>query len=138
SSAHRSFYSKGLLYFVGVSDVSRPQALSSVPTSQSLFASCFSSKLDDKTGNQATNAFEKEMSALSRCDSKNKRGNGQFQSHGTRKSGLSSRQMPFKSPNHLLGNTDKQLQPNEEQRGRNSSTPSPCSEEDLPGCFSKK
>ncbi|CAI9756272.1 unnamed protein product [Fraxinus pennsylvanica] len=124
--------------FVGVSDVSRPGALSSVPTSQSLFASCFSRKLDDKTGYRASNAFEEEMSALSRCDGKNKRGNGQFQSHGTRKSGFSSRQMPFKSPNHLFGNTDKQLQLNEEQRGRNSSTPSPRSEEDFPGCFSKK
>ncbi|KAL2519518.1 Ubiquitin-like-specific protease 1D [Abeliophyllum distichum] len=123
---------------VGASDGSKPGALSSVPTSQSHFASCFSSKLDDKTAHRVTNAFEKEISALYRCDSKNVRGNGQLPSQGIDKSGVSSRQMPFKSPNHLLGNADKQLQSNDEQRGRHSSTPSPSSEEDLPGCFSKK
>ncbi|KAL2546995.1 ubiquitin-like-specific protease 1D [Forsythia ovata] len=56
---------------VGASDGSRPGALSSVPTSQSHFASCFSSKLDDKTGHRVTNAFGKEISALYCCDSKN-------------------------------------------------------------------
>ncbi|KAL2546910.1 Ubiquitin-like-specific protease [Forsythia ovata] len=91
-----------------------------------------------ETGHRVTNAFGKEISALYCCDSKNVRRNGQLLSQGTDKSGVSSRQMPFKSPNHLLGNTDKQLQSNNERRGRHSSTPSPSSEEDLPGRFSKK
>ncbi|KAK4402800.1 Ubiquitin-like-specific protease 1D [Sesamum angolense] len=57
----------------------------------------------------------------------------------TQKTGLSSRQAPFKSPSHLSVKNDECLQSSGGQLGSHSSTASPYqSEKDVSGCFSKK
>ncbi|KAL0336154.1 UNVERIFIED_CONTAM: Ubiquitin-like-specific protease 1D [Sesamum radiatum] len=108
----------------------------SSPASQSSFALHFCSKLDDKG---ATKSFTEELSTLNCSGCKTRRENGSFLTQKTQKTGLSSRQAPFKSPSHLSVKNDECLQSSGGQLGSHSSTASPHqSEKDVSGCFSKK
>ncbi|KAL0357934.1 UNVERIFIED_CONTAM: hypothetical protein Scaly_1479100 [Sesamum calycinum] len=107
----------------------------SSPASQSSFALHFCSKLDDKG---ATKSFTEELSTLNCSGCKTRRENGSFLTQKTQKTGLSSRQAPFKSPSHLSVKNDECLQSSGGQLGSHSSTASPHqSEKDVSGCFSK-
>ncbi|GFQ05929.1 ubiquitin-like-specific protease 1d [Phtheirospermum japonicum] len=115
-------------------DLASRGAPPSVPSSQSQFASRFCSKLDDK---RPAKSFTNEMSTLNCCDYK--RENGPFVAPRTQKIGLSSRQAPFKSPNHLSVHTNDPSQSNREHFGRHSSTPSPRQpDKGVSGYFEKK
>ncbi|KAL3631032.1 hypothetical protein CASFOL_024016 [Castilleja foliolosa] len=115
-------------------DLASRGAPTSMPASQSLFALSFCSKLDNNLegGYLITNplfkqrpakSFTSEMSTLNRCDYK--RENRKFVDLGTKQIGLSSRQAPFKSPNHLSVHTNDSSQSNRGHFRRHSSTASP-------------
>ncbi|KAL3654070.1 hypothetical protein CASFOL_003751 [Castilleja foliolosa] len=106
----------------------------SVSASQSQFAMTFCSKLDDK---RPAKSFTNEMSTLNSCNYK--RENGPFVAQRTQKISSSSRQAPFKSPNHLSVHTNDSSQSNHEHFGRHLSTSSPRHpDKGVSGYFEKK
>ncbi|KAL2543189.1 Ubiquitin-like-specific protease 1D [Abeliophyllum distichum] len=123
----------------GGPDFTRRRAPCSVPSSLSIFSSSFCSKLDDNTGQRTTNAPGKDISTLYHCGSKNTRVDGKFSDPGIQKGGLSLRQTPIQSPNHLSVNIVEQSLSNGEPKRNLSPTHSPRHfEEDLSGRFTKK
>ncbi|KAL0385558.1 UNVERIFIED_CONTAM: hypothetical protein Sradi_2950100 [Sesamum radiatum] len=121
----------------GATDALSPRGVPpSSPASQSTFALHFCSKLDDKG---PTKSFTEELSTLNCSGCKTRRENGSFLTQKTQKTGLSSRQAPFKSPSHLSVKNDECLESSGGQLGSHSSTASPHqSDKDVSGCFSKK
>ncbi|KAK4429845.1 Ubiquitin-like-specific protease 1D [Sesamum alatum] len=121
----------------GASDDLSPRGVPpSSPASQSTFALHFCSKLDDKG---PTKSFSEELSTLNSSGCKSRRENGSFLTQKTQKTGLSSRQAPFKSPSHLSVKNDECLHSSGGQLGSHSSTASPHqSDKDVSGCFLKK
>ncbi|XP_057774587.1 ubiquitin-like-specific protease 1D isoform X3 [Salvia miltiorrhiza] len=115
-------------------DLSHPQAPPSKPTSE--FAFQFCSKLDKERTNRS---FQEELSTLNQSDHKKIREHKPFLAQITQKHGLSSRQTPFKSPNHLSANIGNQQQTNGEKRGiKASNSTSNLSDKDVSGRSTKK
>ncbi|KAG5522240.1 hypothetical protein RHGRI_034430 [Rhododendron griersonianum] len=118
--------------FPSASDGVRQEA--SLPSSQSLFTTRFSRKLDGKNTNSRTvNAFDSELSVLGRCD------RGKIQYKGKPMTTVSSRQSPFQCPTNLSVDGDKRVRLNYRQNGGHFSTGSPrISEGKVSGFVSKK
>ncbi|KAG5522241.1 hypothetical protein RHGRI_034430 [Rhododendron griersonianum] len=119
--------------FPSASDGVRQEA--SLPSSQSLFTTRFSRKLDGKnqTNSRTVNAFDSELSVLGRCD------RGKIQYKGKPMTTVSSRQSPFQCPTNLSVDGDKRVRLNYRQNGGHFSTGSPrISEGKVSGFVSKK
>ncbi|XP_062159325.1 ubiquitin-like-specific protease 1D [Alnus glutinosa] len=118
----------------GVSNGFIEETISSQAHSQSSFASQFCRKLEESTYCGATDAFDKELSVLSRCDSR-KMTHKRELSQRERRSGRLSRQRSFQCPSNI----SKQVLSNSNQKGRASPT---CSlrqiGENLSSCFTEK
>lgn len=92
------------------------------------------------TKKRATEPFGEELSTLDCSNHKNMREkNRPYLTQRTHRTGLSSRQAPFKSPRHLSVNIDDLPQSNGELSVSYSSATSPQQfDKDLPGYFRKK
>ncbi|KAL1550874.1 Ulp1 peptidase [Salvia divinorum] len=114
----------------GMDDLSHPRA----PASE--FGLNFCSKLDSERANDSSKA---ELSTMDQSDHKKIREHKPFLAQITQKQGLSSRQTPFKSPNHLSANTGDQQQTNGEKRGIHASNSSSHpSDKDVSYCSTEK
>ncbi|XAR65060.1 Ulp1 peptidase [Bertholletia excelsa] len=118
-------------YSSSASDGLQQEISSSVPASQSIFTTHFSQKLDeDQTESRTVNAFEGEISCLSRCRSGKLRQNGFISPREGHRSAFSSRKSPFQCPTNLSVDVETHTSSNGE---------SPChSMENSPRLFYKK
>ncbi|XP_047962295.1 ubiquitin-like-specific protease 1D isoform X2 [Salvia hispanica] len=109
-------------------DLSHPLA----PASE--FGLIFCSKLDTERANDCSEA----ESTLEQSDHKKIRERKPFLAQITQKQDLSSRQTPFKSPNHLSANISDQQQTNGEKRGIHASNSSSHPSDKDVSCSSTK
>ncbi|PSS28632.1 Ubiquitin-like-specific protease [Actinidia chinensis var. chinensis] len=121
------------------SDGLMQEALTSLPSSQSVFATHFFKKLEENTDSRTVNAFEGELSYLGRCDRRKMKPNRKVLQKGRAKTGSSTRQSPFQCPTKMSIDVDKHIDLNGDQNNGQCSTQSPHhSEEKLFGSISKR
>lgn len=87
---------------------------------------------------RANRSFEVELSTLNQSDKKKLKEHKPFSAQITQKQGLSSRQTPFKSPNHLSANISNQQQTNGEKQGIHASNSSSHPSDKDVSCLSTK
>ncbi|XP_048322454.1 ubiquitin-like-specific protease 1D [Ziziphus jujuba] len=130
----------------GGCDGSKKEHITCQSQSQSLFASRFSQKIEEKTDSGKTNSFDKELSLLGSCDHRQMKNNGDVSQKGRQEISQKGRQkfrsiakdMPSKHPGNMSRNGANGVHSYNDQKGRAFSTYSSHVRENSSNFFAKK
>ncbi|KAH7858556.1 hypothetical protein Vadar_025247 [Vaccinium darrowii] len=104
--------------FTSATDGVAQETPSSLPASQSVFATQFSKKLEENNTNTRTvNAFGSDLSVLGRCGLGKRKYNAKFPQKEKPTSTVSSRQSPFQCPTNLSLDGDQHVHNHQQNRG---------------------